>query len=622
MDNHGKTIAAFESIASGLGRGLVYIKEDYNIGAYSNMAKEMTGIRLPSYSQGHAEGIIEEGDIIVIADNDLGNDDGLSPENLKLINIVDNNIKTGDALLAVGVYKNKKIEPAYKVAHNYDLKQTMELKRRYLGYNISAAIDEKNSVISISVNDADYRMRYLEAIGHMVVLDKNTGKVKFFQARGYGFRNEEIGKLLLGKKFIAKETSGDKCDLMPHIDRRMEEVFEGAKFIEEIKFVMQQENGYSVKNVYNIHKRPMYCHMVRLKMEGQEDGVYIFIQDKEMLQNQPASRDVMTAEIEKLKKKKFSDEEAAGIDGFKNFIGNDKSLIGVKRLSVKAAKNRFNVMLTGESGTGKSLLAKEIHDIQMPDKPFVEVCCNAISPTLFESELFGYAPGAFTGASSQGKAGYFEEASGGTIFLDEIGDISPEMQIKLLHVIQNKRIYRVGDTKPIDVDVRIITATNKDLEKEVENGNFRKDLYYRINVFPIYIPPLRERKSDLYFLANSILNQYCREYDIKPKQFSQEAIDIIMSYKWPGNVRELKNAVECAVAICDEELIYSEHLMLSKADEKDRGLTLKERLNKEERRIIEDVIERNGGDKGKAMEELDLPRSSFYKKLKMLDLNI
>ena len=622
MGDHGKTLAAFESIASGLGRGLIYIQEDYNIGAYSNLAKEMTGIRLLSHTQGHAEGTVEEGDIIIIADNDLGNDDSLSPENLKLINIVDKNIKTGDAILAVGVYKNKKIEPVYKVAHNYDLKQTMELNRRYLGYNISAVIDEKNSTISITVNDTNYRMTYLEAIGHMVVLDKNTGKVKFFQARGYGFRNEEIGKLLLGKKFIAKKTAGDESDLMPHIGRRMEELFEGEKFIEDIKFVMGKENGYSVKNVYNIHKRPIYCHMVRLKIDDREDGVYIFIQDKEILQNQPISRDVMAAEIEKLKKKKFSDEEAVRIDGFKTFIGNDKSLISVKRLAVKAANNRFNVMLTGESGTGKSVLAKEIHDIQMPDKPFVEVCCNAISPTLFESELFGYAPGAFTGANAQGKAGYFEEASGGTIFLDEIGDISPEMQVKLLHVIQNKRIYRVGDTKPIDVDVRIITATNKNLEKEVENGNFRKDLYYRINVFPIYIPPLRERKSDLYFLANSILNQYCKEYGARPKQFSQEAIDIIMSYPWPGNVRELKNAVECAVAICDEELIYSEHLMLPKTCEDEKSMTLKERLDKEERRIIEEVIDRNGGDKVKAMEELDLPRSSFYKKLKTLGLNI
>ena len=401
----------------------------------------------------------------------------------------------------------------------------------------------------------------------------------------------------------------------------MEELFEGDRFISDIKMLLGGENGQGTKKVYNIHKRPMYCHMVRIKLGEPEDGVYIFIQDKELVQNQPASRDVMAAELEKLKKRRYADEELAGIDGFDNFIGNDKTMITVKRLASKASKNRFNVMLTGESGTGKSVLAKEIHDMNMAHKPFVEVCCNAISPTLFESELFGYAPGAFTGASSQGKAGYFEEANGGTIFLDEIGDISPEIQIKLLHVIQNKRIYRVGDTKPIDVDVRIITATNKDLEKEMERGNFRRDLYYRINVFPIYIPPLRERKSDLYFLANSILDQYCREYDIKTKQFSQEAIDIIMSYPWPGNVRELKNVVECAVAICDEELIYSEHLMLPKDSVEEGNKTLKERLKDEEHRIISDTLKRNGGDKLKTMEELNLPRSSFYKKLKEVGID-
>ena len=616
MNDHGKTTAAFESIAAGLGRGLIYIQEDYNIGAYSNLAKEITGIRLPAHSQGHDGGNIEEGDIVVIADNDLGNDDGLSPEDLKLINIYDSKIKCGDAFLAIGVYKNRKIKPVYKVDHSYDLKQTMELNHRYLGFGISALIDEKKGVISINVNDVEYSMTYLEAIGHMVVIDKNTGNIKFFQARGYGFRNEEIGSLLRGKSFLEKRSDGENSDLCPQIGRRMEELFEGDRFISDIKMLLEGENGQGTKKVYNIHKRPMYCHMVRIKLGEPEDGVYIFIQDKELVQNQPASRDVMAAELEKLKKRRYADEELAGVDGFGSFIGNDKTMITVKRLAAKASKNRFNVMLTGESGTGKSVLAKEIHDMNMAHKPFVEVCCNAISPTLFESELFGYAPGAFTGASSQGKAGYFEEANGGTIFLDEIGDISPEMQIKLLHVIQNKRIYRVGDTKPIDVDVRIITATNKDLEKEMERGNFRRDLYYRINVFPIYIPPMRERKSDLYFLANSILDQYCREYDIKTKQFSQEAIDIIMSYPWPGNVRELKNAVECAVAICDEELIYSEHLMLPKDLREEGDRTLKERLKDEEHRIISDTLKRNGGDKLKTMEELNLPRSSFYKKLK------
>lgn len=163
----------------------------------------------------------------------------------------------------------------------------------------------------------------------------------------------------------------------------------------------------------------------------------------------------------------------------------------------KAANSRFNVILTGESGTGKSKLAREIHNAgEDPGSPFIEVNCNAIAPTLFESELFGYVRGAFTGAKSEGNVGYFEAADGGTIFLDEIGEIPPEIQVKLLHVLQNKIIYRVGSSKPVKVDVRVIAATNKNLEEEVAMGRFRQDLFYRINVFPIDIPPLRERKAD------------------------------------------------------------------------------------------------------------------------------
>ncbi len=192
-----------ESIANGLGRGLVYIRENGTIGAYSKLAKEITGIRLPE-SQGHPSGRIEEGDIVIIADNDLGNDDNLSPADLKLLNIKEKNIAPGDAVLAIGVYKNSKITPVCKVAKGYGLKEKMELKCRYLGFDIAASIDDDNNVISISVNGQTYDMAYLEAIGHMVVLDKNTGKVKFFQARGYGFRNEEIGVLLRGKDFVKK----------------------------------------------------------------------------------------------------------------------------------------------------------------------------------------------------------------------------------------------------------------------------------------------------------------------------------------------------------------------------------------------------------------------------------
>ena len=239
--------------------------------------------------------------------------------------------------------------------------------------------------------------------------------------------------------------------------------------------------------------------------------------------------------------------------------------------------------------------------------------CNAIAPTLFESELFGYVGGAFTGAKSEGKIGFFEAADRGTIFLDEIGEIPLDIQVKLLHVLQNKIIYRVGSSRPVKVNVRVIAATNKNLEEEVAMGRFRQDLFYRINVFPIDIPPIRERKTDLYLLLNQILRKICDTYGLEAKQFSGEALQKLISYNWPGNVRELENAVERAVTLCDSNIIYSEHLRIGKGD---IPTTMKEMLAKEEERILEMTLAKYNGDKNKAMKELDMSRTVFYDKLK------
>lgn len=294
-------------------------------------------------------------------------------------------------------------------------------------------------------------------------------------------------------------------------------------------------------------------------------------------------------------------------------------MIVVKNLAYKASKTKFNVLLTGESGTGKSKLAREIHDLWNPEKPFVEVNCSAIAESLFESELFGYVPGAFTGATSRGKVGYLEEADGGTIFLDEIGELPWNIQVKLLYVLQYKRIYRVGSTKPINIDVRIIMATNRNLEEEVKKGNFRQDLYYRINVFPIDIPPLREHKRDLYVLANSILTKCCQKYDMPEKQFSEEALEVMGNYDWPGNVRELENIIERATIICDGGLIYSEHLMLH--EEVKRAGTLKEHIDFYEKQLIKDALYKHNNDRKKAMEELGISKTVFYEKLKKYQID-
>lgn len=600
-------------------KGLIYIDEQNRIGSYSKRAKEITGI-ISEDGRCHAAGSIKEGDIVIICDNEIGNDDALSPADLLHININDKNIAKGDAIVAVGVYHNKKIKPQYKYIKSYSPNGKFELKTNYLGFEIVSRIDFANNSADITVNNETYTMRYFEAVGHMVVIDGITGEIKFFQSRGYGFRGEEIGKLFSGRGYMAKASADENEEDTPAIEGlEIQNVIHGEAFITKIEDMMKKTNGCVEKGIYEIHRRPIFCIFVRVRSLQKQDGVYVIIQDASLLEEMRKERNAIIQLLEERQKKKSHNEDKNRefeIAGLNDFIGRNPSMAEVKRLAYKASQTMFNVIITGESGTGKSRLAKNIHNMGNPGAPFVEVNCNAIAPSLFESELFGYAPGAFTGAATGGKAGFFEEANGGTIFLDEIGEIPPDIQVKLLHVLQNKRIYRVGSSKPIDVNVRVITATNRNLEEEVRQGRFRQDLYYRINVFPICIPPLRQRKDDLYVLINSILSDICVRYDMKPMLLSEEALNKMMRYSWPGNVRELENVIERAITICDSPVIYSEHILIH--DDEEEGKTLKEQLLKEEKRIIAETLMRNKGSRQKAMEELGLSKTVFYEKLKKI----
>ncbi len=309
-----------------------------------------------------------------------------------------------------------------------------------------------------------------------------------------------------------------------------------------------------------------------------------------------------------------------------NIIGRSKGILTVLKLIDQVADTDTTVLICGETGTGKELVANAIHDNSRRAKgPFIKVNCAAMPESLLESELFGHEKGAFTGAISRRK-GCFQEASGGTIFLDEIGELSPMAQAKLLRVLQEKEIQPIGSSRTIKIDVRVITATNKDLEKEVQNGNFRSDLYYRLNIFPIYIPPLRERGSDILLLSDFFVNKYANIFKKQIKRISTSAIDMLMSYHWPGNVRELENCIERAVLLAEGNTIESHHLPPS-LQTKPQGEKGKVRgkfeilVSNFERDLIVDALKETRGNQSAAAKILGTTKRIIQYKVKKYGIN-
>jgi Nif-specific regulatory protein len=275
----------------------------------------------------------------------------------------------------------------------------------------------------------------------------------------------------------------------------------------------------------------------------------------------------------------------------------------------QVAATNTTVLIRGESGTGKELIAHAIHyNSPRANKPFVKVSCAALPDSLIESELFGYERGAIAGAE-QRKKGRFEAAEGGTLFLDEIGDINLATQVKLLRVLQEREFERLGSTETIKVNVRLLAATNKDMERAIAAGTFREDLYYRLNVFSIFVPPLRERKADLLMLVDHFLEKFSREHRKSIKRISTPAIDMLMSYHWPGNVRELENTLERAVLMCDSQVIHGHHLPPSLQTAEASGtvtrVSLSDAVAGFEKDLIQDALKTTRGNRAKAARLLD-----------------
>jgi DNA-binding NtrC family response regulator len=311
-------------------------------------------------------------------------------------------------------------------------------------------------------------------------------------------------------------------------------------------------------------------------------------------------------------------------------IGQSPPMHQLYNIIKRVARTDSTVLITGESGTGKELIANAIH-FQSPrcDMPFVPINCGAIPEELLESELFGHEKGAFTGAFKE-RRGRFELANKGTVFLDEIGEMSPKLQVKLLRFLQETKFQRVGGSRTIEVDVRILAATNKDLERAVAENEFREDLFYRLNVIPIHVPPLRERAGDVALLVRHFLNQHCLKKNIPLKRLSSAALESLKQYDWPGNVRELENVIERLVILTDADEIQFNDLpkrmqtVEAVAVEPETtfielgegGINLKELLDNLENRLIIDALQRTGGVKNKAAKLLGLNRTTLIEKMK------
>jgi transcriptional regulator with PAS, ATPase and Fis domain len=312
--------------------------------------------------------------------------------------------------------------------------------------------------------------------------------------------------------------------------------------------------------------------------------------------------------------------------GMENVVGHDHRMLKIFDMVDSVADTKATVLITGESGTGKSLIARAIHRrSSRRNKPFVEVACGALPETLLESELFGHVAGAFTGAAGE-KMGKFMQGNHGTIFLDEVSTASPGMQVKLLRVLQDFEFEQVGGTKTFTVDTRVILATNEDLAKAVADGRFRHDLYYRINVINIELPPLRDRLSDIPLLARHFLQQVCQETGKQVGGIDDRAMAALRAHRWPGNVRELQNVLERAVLLGRHETIGLDDLppALAAASplpiEAIGNRTLKQAMANPERQIILDVLQGNGWNRQATAAALGINRTTLYKKMKRLGI--
>ncbi|MDR4420662.1 sigma-54 interaction domain-containing protein, partial [Bacillus paranthracis] len=374
-----------------------------------------------------------------------------------------------------------------------------------------------------------------------------------------------------------------------------------------------------------INSNPVYCNGEIIGAVVSETDVTNQVALNEKLFN-------MSHEMHRLEQEvaKYKDES----DPFLAMNGKSPVIQRTIQLARKVCSVKSTVLILGESGVGKEVFAKAIHEASEAAKaPFISINCGAIPEALFESELFGYERGAFSGANSKGKKGKIELAQGGTLFLDEIGEMPLDMQVKLLRVLQERKYYRVGGEKEIHIDFRIIAATNRDLQEEMRKGTFREDLYYRLNVVSLHIPPLRERREDIIELTYSFLNDFSINYNRPIRDLPSSIMHELLHYNWPGNIRELRNVIERLVVFATDGIIKQEYLPFHTTETLDNHaahslllsnnntiLSLQEEMEEHEKKVIERALRILNGNKLECAKQLGVTRATLYNRLKKLGL--
>lgn len=493
---------------------------------------------------------------------------------------------------------------------NKSPKTERELKELSLLSEITRIMDRSTDIPNIVRPVLAEMAKQLNMLcGTLTLLNRNTGEIFIEEAYGLTSNQKKRGRYKMGEGITGKVMQTGKTEIVPNIS-------EDANFL----------NRTGVRNLFPDMEISFICVPIKIGKEVigalsayrllseslslEKDAELVSIIALMIAQAVNIRQELQQERQQLLEENARLKEE---LDRFRplNILGNSEAMKKMYTFVAKVSKSsNTTVLIQGETGTGKELVANEIHqNSDRAGKSFIKTSCTDFSEGVLESELFGHEKGAFTGALKQ-KKGVFERANGGTLFLDEIGDLPMHTQTKLLRVLQEQEFTRVGGEDSIKVDVRLITATNQDLSESVKKGKFREDLYYRLNVFPIYLPPLRERKGDIPLLANYFIEQYNKTGKNKIRRVSRQANDMLMNYHWPGNVRELESCIERAAILSNDGVIHGHNLpptlQTAEADNPALGNSLQNALDAVEKKILIEALKSTTGRKNKSAQILQI----------------